>query len=185
MTSLYKYCTLNTLLIFLFIGCSSSDKTLQPEVTPEINTETSRTVENSDNTPDKEINVVINDRVKYTFTKRDTTWEGTATQFDTNDPNTQKVVQVFDLDPVYGWSDFEDMLEFLNIYTMPDQSEIKNHKVGDITSQSRVYAITVFNGENTRSYMYFNPEGETADHWQSQKIATFGTYLATEMKVVN
>jgi hypothetical protein len=184
MISLFNYRILILTISLLVFGCSSSKELEQVDTKPETFNE--ETVETSNDTisPDKQIIVFVNDRVKYEFTKIDTSWSGTVTQFDSNDPQTHKVVQVYDLVPTYGWSEFEEVVEFLNIYTMPDQSEIKNHIPGQLSPQSRVYNFTVFDGKQTRTYSYFNPEGEATSHWESQHIATFGSYLATEMKVL-
>lgn len=179
MISLQKYWLLSALVISLLIGCSSTEPKVLAEPDEEALEESMTDIE-----PDKKITVLINDRVEYSFIKIDTSWTGTATQYDSNDPMTQKVVQVFTLDPVLSWSDFEDIVRYLKIYTLPDQMEIVDRKSVGITPQSRSYKVTVFDGESTRSYSYFNPEAESTNHWQSQKIATFGSYIATEMKVV-
>lgn len=184
MISLQKHWMLSTLILSLLVGCSSSKNTAKVQPESDVQNEQVANESSSEISPDKEINVVINERVKYTFTKRDTSWTGTATQFDTNDPATQKVVQIYELQPLNGWSDFEDMVEYLNIYTMPDQMTIEDRKAGGITSQSRSYKFTVFDGDTTRSYTYFNPEGESINHWQSQMIATFGSYIVSEMNMV-
>lgn len=83
-----------------------------------------------------------------------------------------------------GWEDFEVVLDFLEIYTLPDQSEIEDRVSGPITAISRSYTFTISKNDATRSFHYYNPEGEVADHWQSQNVVTFGTYLTTEMKVI-
>ena len=184
MIYLHKHWVLTVVLISLLIGCSSSKETMNSESEPEINNTQVVTASAVEESPDRMIKVLINERVEYKFIKRDTSWTGIATQFDTNDTLTQKVTQVFNLDPINGWSDFEEMIQFLDIYTMQDQTEIENRKAGSLSPQSRSYTFTVFDGDTTRSYTYFNPEGEITNHWQSQKIATFGSYIATEMSVV-
>lgn len=185
MISLHKYWVLIALLFSGIVGCASTE-TVQPSESEPIANEKEVVVEsaNAEKNIAKQIIVVINGRVKYTFTKQDTSWTGTATQFDTNNPETREIVRVFSLNPTYGWSDFEDMVQFLKVYTMPDQADIENRKVGSITTESRSYQFTVYDGEATRNYTYFNPEGEATDHWQSQYIVTFGSYLATEMNTV-
>lgn len=130
------------------------------------------------------LNMTINGRVKYEFTKTDSSWTGVALQYDTNDPQTRKVVRQIPLSPAYGWSDFEDMVQFLKIYTLPDQSEIDGHQVAAVNAQSRSYRFTVYDGEKSRSYFYFNPEGEASQYWQSQNVITFGSYIITEMQVL-
>lgn len=170
-----------TILLFGY-ACQSSQAVVQKET--DVNDVKVSEIINDEANPDKEIVVTINGMVKYSFVKIDNKWQGQVTQFDSNNPQTKKVVRVMKVQPELGWEDFEDMAAFLNVYTMPDQSEIENRKAGPITDESRSYEFTVFDGNNTRSYSYFNPEGESGEHWQSQHITIFGSYIATEMKIV-
>lgn len=185
MISLYKYCLLSAFLVSGIAGCASSESVKSSESEPSAN-EKAVVVESAkeEKSIDKQIIVVINDRVKYTFTKQDTSWKGTATQFDSYDPETRKIVRVLSLNPTYGWSDFEDMVQYLKIYTLPDQTEIIKRKAGPLTQESRSYQFTVYDGETTQNYTYYNPEGEATNHWQSNFVVTFGSYIASEMNVV-
>lgn len=175
---------INYLMVF---GASvliiSACKTTEPEVKETEQTVTSD-LESNEPSAEKELIVTINEMVEYNFSKTDGDWQGSVTQFDSNDPELQKVVRVFSIQPVLGWEDFENMVEFLNIYEMPDQAEIVNRKPGPITPQSRAYRFTIIDGDESRSYSYFNPEEESQNHWQSQQIVTFGSYLVLEMKAV-
>lgn len=177
-----KHLLLSICIATVSINCSTSEPAL---VKPELSSETNnsqQSVTESDTT--RSIAVTINERVKYELTKIDTTWTGVALQYDTNDPLTRKIVREIPLVPAYGWSDFEDVVRFLMIFSIPDQKEIENHTPAPISNQSRSYKITVFDGENSRTYNYFNPEGELNEYWESQNIVTFGAYLTSEMKVV-
>ncbi len=134
--------------------------------------------------PDKEIVLVVNGIVKYNFVKTDTIWTGKVTQFNSADPEIQEVVKILEIEPTLGWDDFEQFINYLRVYDIPDQSEIKNRNPGSISSISRAYQFFTFDGENSRSFSYYNPEGELNEHWQSRNVVTFGTYLISEMKVV-
>lgn len=176
-----KHLLLSICIATVSINCSTSEPAL---VKPELSSETNnsqQSVTKSDTT--RSIAVTINERVKYELTKIDTTWTGVALQYDTNDPLTRKIVREIPLVPAYGWSDFEDVVRFLMIFSIPDQKEIENHTPAPISNQSRSYKITVFDGENSRTYNYFNPEGELNEYWESQNIVTFGAYLTSEMKI--
>ncbi|MEP1151485.1 MAG: hypothetical protein ABJH08_07120 [Balneola sp.] len=174
--------TFGTALLFGY-ACQSSQAVVQNETNAVDDPKVSESIDGEVN-PDKKIDVTINGMVKYSFVEIDDEWQGQVTQFDSNDPQAKKVVRIMEVQPELGWEDFEDMAAFLNVYTMPDQSEIENRKAGPITDESRSYEFKVFDGNNTRSYSYFNPEGESGEHWQSQHITIFGSYIATEMKIV-
>ncbi len=177
----------NTRILFLlimlvgFAGCRSSEKVIVtptplpenpiPEMLDEATTDTSQFIQ-----------VTINGRVRYSFVKTDTSWSGTVVQFDSNDPAVRKAVKTIQLIPTYGWNDFEEMVEFLSVYTLPDQKDIEKRKPGPITNLSREYKVVVVNNGEKRNYNYFNPEGELSENWQSQNIVTFSTYLINEMK---
>ncbi|MEQ9090342.1 MAG: hypothetical protein RIE52_04590 [Balneola sp.] len=177
-----KHLLLSLCIAIISISCGTSEPALvKSETSSEMNS-AQQSVTEPDTT--RSIAVTINDRVKYELTKIDTAWTGVALQYDTNDPLTRKVVREIPLVPAYGWSDFEDVVRFLMIYTIPDQKEIENHKPAPVSNQSRTYRITVFDGENSRTYYYFNPEGELNEYWESQNVVTFGTYLTSEMKVL-
>lgn len=168
--------------IFFFVqGCKSTEPTA-PSV--ESNQTVSTVFVSEKEDPDKEITMTVNGMVKYTFSKIDTSWQGRVTQFDSSNPQTRKVVKVLKLEPQLGWGDFEEVISFLDIYGIPDQSTIKNRKIGEISTISRAYEISVFDQEGQRSYSYYNPEGEMNEHWQSRNVVTFGTYLVSEMTVV-
>jgi len=177
-----KHSLLLLCIALVGINCKSTEDTV---ITPPVQQEEINSVEKTA-TPDttRFITMTINGRVKYEFTKIDTNWTGVALQFDTNDPETRKIVRKLSLSPTFGWSDFEDMIRFLKIYSMPDQQEIQNHEPGPLTEQSRSYKFTVFDGDSTREYFYYNPEGEASQYWQSQYIITFGSYVTTEMEVI-
>ncbi|MBO6622914.1 MAG: hypothetical protein JJ892_12550 [Balneola sp.] len=182
MKLLIKHLSLLFCFLMLSLNCKSSDS-ITTDYSPNEGSNVQTDSEAVSDTT-RIIEVLINDRVKYEFIRLDTTWSGMAFQYDTNDLQTQKVVREIPLVPEYGWSDFESMVDFLNIYTMPDQTEILDRKPGPLTPQSRAYKFIVFDGDTTRSYFYFNPEGEVSQYWQSQNVVTFGTYILNEMKVL-
>ncbi len=179
---------------FLFIGlcicflsftaCKSSETLTEPatETMNEVSEEKAVNSEAEEQTPEREISLTINGMVKYYFSYDGSSWNGELTQFDNNNPETRKVVRLLDIEPKIGWEDFELMVEYLKIYSLPNQKEIENRKPGAITEISRAYEVSVFNENVDRSYTYFNPEGELTEHWQSRNIATFGTYLINEFK---
>jgi hypothetical protein len=177
-----KHSLLFICIALVGINCKSTENTV---IAPPVQQEKTESIADIA-TPDTSrfISMTINGRVNYEFTKIDTNWTGVAIQFDSSDPQTRKTVREIPLSPTYGWSDFEDMVQFLKIYSMPDQQEIKDRKPGPLTDQSRSYKFTVFDGESTRSYFYYNPEGEASQYWQSQYIITFGSYVTTEMKTI-
>ncbi|MEQ8579697.1 MAG: hypothetical protein RIC57_12620 [Balneola sp.] len=174
------------LLVLNLSACKTSEVPAQPE------TETAEQQKNEDipnqevekQNPAKEIVLVVNGIVKYNFVKTDTNWAGKVTQFSSADPEKQEVVKVLEIEPTLGWDDFEEFVNYLRVYNIPDQSEIKNRNSGSISNISRAYQFFTFDGENSRSFSYYNPEGELNEHWQSRNVVTFGTYLISEMKVV-
>ncbi|MEP0004454.1 MAG: hypothetical protein ABJ387_01625 [Balneola sp.] len=177
-----KHLLLSLCIAIISISCGTSEPALlKPELSSEMNN-TQQSAAKPDTS--RSIAVTINERVKYELTKIDTSWTGVVLQYDTNDPQTRKIVREIPLVPAYGWSDFENVVQFLMIYTIPDQKEIENHTPAPISNQSRSYKIAVFDGENSRTYHYFNPEGELNEYWESRNVVTFGTYLTSEMKVV-
>lgn len=168
------------LLFILALACSSSEKAMDSEpITPEITNESTLQEQ-----PEIEIQLIVNERVKYEFKKTEDVWDGTVIQFSSSDPESREIVRTISIEPTMGWEDFEIVLDFLEIYTLPDQSEIEDRVSGPITAISRSYTFTISKNDATRSFHYYNPEGEVADHWQSQNVVTFGTYLTTEMKVI-
>lgn len=177
-----KHSLLLLCIAVIGINCKTAEPPVATPIVSNGQVESKKTEAVSDTS--KFVSMTINGRVKYEFTKIDSNWTGVALQFDTNDPKTRKIVREIPLTPTYGWSDFEDMVQFLKIYTISDQKEIENHKPGPITSQSRSYRFTVFDGDTTRSYFYYNPEGGASEYWQSQNVITFGSYVATEMKTL-
>ena len=180
--SIYKHHSIFA-LCFLVIGlnCASTEPMMvEPKVSEENVSEAAMDPDTS-----QSIEMEINARVKYEFTKVDTSWTGFAVQYDSNDPETRKVVRTIPLVPTYGWSDFEDMAKVLHIYSIPDQKELKNHEPAPLNNQSRSYGFTVFDGDSTRSFYYYNPEGEASQYWQSQNVLIFGAYITTEMKGVD
>ena len=180
-----KYYLLILGTIFLFVqGCKSTEPRIQESPPVESNETVSTALNDEKEKPDKEITVTVNGMVKYTFSKIDTSWQGRVTQFDSSDPQTKKIVRVLTITPKLGWNDFEEMVKFLQIYELPDQSTIENRKVGQISTISRAYEIYVFDGKEQKTYSYYNPEGEMNEHWQSRNVVTFGTFLISEMDVV-
>ncbi len=179
----------NHLLLFIvlsaFMACKSSEKA-SPSPTPIPEDPIPEMLNGSE--PEqaklqKKILVTINERVRYSFSKVDQNWTGKVIQFSSNDPDTREVERTLEVYPEFGWEDFEDMVSYLKVFNLPDQTVIKNRKPGPITPQSRSYQFTVLENDSTRSYQYYNPEGEASEHWQSQNVVIFGSYLVTEMKV--
>lgn len=130
--------------------------------------------------PEPQITVLINDRVEFQFVKRDDGWHGNIVEFQFDEQGNRVQNRYLTAIPKEGWDDFQNVVEFLNIYQLNNQSDIENREVGSLSDASRSYRITIRNNGEVKSLYYFNPEGEILQNWQSQSVATFGTYLATE-----
>lgn len=174
---------LTVLLFMSFTSCKTAETSSQTTI--EAPQENAVSQDAQDEKPEEEIVLVVNGIVKYNFVKTDGTWEGTITQFDSADPDRQEVVRVLEVEPTMGWDDFEQFLDSIKLYNIPDQSDIENRISSGISNISRAYQFYIFDGENSRSFSYYNPEGELHEHWQSRNVVTFGTYLISEMEVVS
>lgn len=169
-------------MLAVTLGCSTSNNTVQKQLVEEPTP--TPPVQQEKVAPLHEIRVFINERVEYIFVKEEGNWEGIVKQYSTNNPDTRQLVRTMAIEPTQGWEDFEFILEALDIYDMEDQSKIESRKSGPVTNISRSYRVKITKDGKTHTYHYFNPEAEMIDHWQSQQVATFGTYLATEIKVI-
>lgn len=179
------YITIAFVFIFAsFWGCKSSKQVADNDNNAITTVETVAEVADENLSADNEIIVFINGIVKYRFTQIDGSWTGALTQFDSGNPETRKLVKTYSIQPKLGWSDFEDMVEYLKIETLPNQTDIKSRRSSLVSDISRAYEFTIMNKDSKRSYAYYNPEGELAQNWESQNVATFGTYLVSEMLIV-
>lgn len=178
-------------LLIVFAGCKSGEKTSSsPSPTPIPKDPIPEMLNDSEPepgeaVPQERIAVTINERVKYIFRKKNNNWIGEVIQFTSGNPDIREVQFTRNIYPELGWHDFENMVSFLKIYSLPDQSEIENRVPGAITSQSRSYKLSVSKNDSTRSYQYYNPEGGASNYWQDQNIVIFGSYLVSEMKSVS
>lgn len=133
--------------------------------------------------PSPQITVLINDRIEFQFAKHEDGWQGSAVEFQFNEEGIKVPSKYYKAEPKLGWTDFEEVIHFLKIYQLNDQSELEDREVGSLSVASRSYQITIRNDGEVKSLFYYNPEGEILQNWQTQSVATFGTYLATEMNV--
>lgn len=171
-------------ILISFMGCKSSEPVSTTESGDAGLVEMTSKSNSKEINPDKEIIIFINGIVRYRFTEMEDQWLGKLTQFDSGDANTRKIVKTYSIQPKLGWSDFEDMVEYLKIETLPNQTDIKSRKASLVSQISRAYEFTINDGDSERSYAYYNPEGELAQNWESQNVVTFGTYLVSEMQII-
>lgn len=173
--------TLSSIIVLSFLlGCSNTESTIKSH-TSEVQSQ--EQVQNTE-AVNKEYVIFINGIVKYQFTKSNDEWTALLTQFDSGDPNNRKVVKTYTIVPKLGWDDFEDMVNYLKIESLPNQTDIKSRKASNVSNISRAYEFTIYNGNTTRHYAYYNPEGELGQNWESQNVVTFGTYLVSELSII-
>ena len=85
------------LLFILALACSSSEKAMDSEpITPEITNESTLQEQ-----PEIEIQLIVNERVKYEFKKTEDVWDGTVIQFSSSDPNPEKLLEPLALNQLW------------------------------------------------------------------------------------
>lgn len=164
------------ILFSLFItiaGCSSTKQTNDPVSTAQ-----------TDDTAEEWIKVNINEAIYFHFEKEDSVWAGTFRTYTLNDENEKVVNQQYVSANDSSWSDFQQFVDFLNIYEIGPQYEIEDWVPDSGTLPRRVYNFEVFDGENTHSFSYQDPINGIRDYWQAQNLLTFMTLVESDLQWV-
>lgn len=167
-----KYLIYNLLVLsaLIGVGCSSSvTVTEKAGQTP------------SDIDVEESISINVNEVIYFDFVKKDTEWLGELKIY-TLDGNDNKVVDRYLVSANdSSWSDFDDFVNFLNIYQIPPQHQISGWVPNSGQLPRRVYTFEVFDGDSTRTFSYQDPETGIKEFWQAQNILTFMTFVENEL----
>ncbi len=185
---------MKTLLILIFsgilvAGCAGSRKAAdEQELQPEAILQVETTPEDVSSTRIS-VNITSSNPTGgyFQFDSTDTGWSGFARTF-RNLNDTLEVLSNQPVMPRNGWEEFNDMVNFLQIFTLPKQTEIRNcyenpigRRNNPLNVQIEVEAERVGGFKNT--YIYANPAVETREYWQSANLITFLSYITTEVIV--
>lgn len=166
-----------TILLFslavLTAGCSSSRHT----------NDTTSTAQ-PDESAEEWIKVNINEAIYFQFEKENSEWTGTFRTYTLNAENEKVVNQRYVSVNDSSWSDFQQFVDFLNIYEIGPQYEIENWVPDSGTLPRRVYNFEVFDGVTTHSFSYQDPINGIRDYWQAQNLLTFMTFVESDLQWV-
>lgn len=154
-------------LIFLGLGCSSSENMVQ-----------------QDSSVDERISVNINEAVYFDFIKTDTAWAGELTTYTLGESGEKVVDNEYVSARDSSWNDFDEFVQFLNIYEIEPQNEIDGWVPNSAELPRRVYNFEVFDGDSTRSFSYQDPINDIRDYWQVQSLLTFVTFIQNDLRWV-
>ncbi|MFP8490153.1 hypothetical protein ACKGJO_13785 [Gracilimonas sp. Q87] len=170
-----KYFIYNFLavLVLTSLGCSPSNKVI----------ETSEQM-NHDLKPDESISININEVIYFVFVKEESQWSGDLKTYSLNENNEKVVSRHLVSAQDSSWSDFDQFVEFLNIYQIPPQYEVDGWVPDSGELPQRVYTFEVFDGDTTRSFSYQDPERGIKEFWQAQSLLTFMTFVENELNWV-
>jgi hypothetical protein len=123
----------------------------------------------------------------FQFDSTDTGWSGFARTF-RNLNDTLEVLSNQPIMPREGWGEFNDMVNFLQIFTLPAQDEINDYDKNPLGRRNNPLNVQIeVNAERANgyenSYIYENPAIETGEYWQSANLITFLSYITTEVIV--
>lgn len=160
-------------LVIIIAGCSSSKHANDPNSTAQTN-----------ETAEEWIKVNINEAIYFKFEKEDSEWTGTFRTYTLNAENEKVVDQQYVSANDSSWSDFQQFVDFLNIYEIGPQYEIDDWVPDSSTLPRRVYNFEVFDGETTQSFSYQDPINGIRDFWQAQNLLTFMTFVENDLQWV-
>lgn len=160
-------------LVILIAGCSSSKYANDSNSTAQ-----------TDGTAEEWIKININEAIYFHFEKEDSEWTGTFRTYTLNTENEKVVDQQYVSANDSSWSDFQQFVDFLNIYEIGPQYEIEDWVPDSGTMPRRVYNFEVFDGETTHSFSYQDPINGIRDFWQAQNLLTFMTFVENDLKWV-
>lgn len=154
--------------ILLFgLGCSSS-----------------KNVSQQDEKVEERISLNINEIVYFDFFKTDTAWSGELTTYTLDESGEKVVDDKFVSAQDSSWKDFDEFVQFLNIYEIPPQNEIDGWVPDSSQLPRLVYNFEVFDGDTTRSFSYQDPINNIRDYWQVQNLLTFVTFVQSNLRWV-
>jgi hypothetical protein len=160
-------------LVFLITGCSSTKHANDSNSTAQ-----------TDDTAEEWIKVNINEAIYFHFEKEDSEWTGTFRTYKLNAENEKVVDQQYVSANDSSWSDFQQFVDFLNIYEIGPQNEIEDWVPDSGTLPRRVYNFEVFDGETIHSFSYQDPINGIRDFWQVQNLLTFMTLVENDLQWV-
>lgn len=160
-------------LVFFITGCNSTQQAVDPGSSAQNN-----------NTVEEWIKVNINEAIYFQFEKKDSEWTGTFRTYTLNAENEKVINQQYISANDSSWSDFQQFVDFLNIYNIGPQYEIKDWVPDSGTLPRRVYNFEVFDGSSTHSFSYQDPINGIRDFWQAQNLLTFMTYIENDLQWV-
>jgi len=154
------------------MGCSSSEN-----MGSELAKPASDQIEES-------ISLNINEAVYFDFEKTDDQWDGELTIYTLNKEG-EKIVQAeYVSNQDSTWTEFDELVDFLNMYSIGPQNELRNWVPDSSQLPQRVYNFEVFEGDTTRSFSYQDPFQGIQNYWEYQTIITFSTYIQSELSWV-
>ena len=174
-----------------WVACSATDSVVENTQELSNDTNTDQVVSINDSTTS--IVVVLKSSNPYNgrfqFDSTSTGWRGELQTFQMVG-DSMKIVEINTLQPKENWAEFNDFLNFLKIYTLPDQKDIDGYMDNPRGSRDNPFNVQIVvqtrraNGSMNK-YVYSNPAIETKDYWQSSNIITFVSYLTTEFEISN
>lgn len=167
-----KYLIYNSFLVIVLFGygCSSSNSVVETSKQTDLYTK-----------PDESISININEVIYFDFVKEDSLWSGELKTYSLNENNEKVVSRHLESIQDSSWSDFDKFVDFLNIYQIPPQHEVKGWVPDSSELPRRVYTFEVFDGDTTRSFTYQDPERGIKEFWQAQSLLTFMTFVENEL----
>lgn len=169
----YLICNFLVVLFLTGLGCSSSSAVIESPKQTSKNTN-----------PDESISININEVIYFDFDKEDSEWYGELKTYSLNENNEKVVDRHLVSAQDSSWNDFDQFVEFLNIYQIPPQHEVKGWVPDSGNLPRRVYTFEVFDGDTTRSFSYQDPERGIKEFWQAQSLLTFMTFVENELNWV-
>jgi hypothetical protein len=160
-------------LAILTAGCSSSKPTGDP-----ISTAQTKDI------AEEWIRVNINEAIYFHFEKIDSDWTGIFKTYTLNAENEKVVYQYYVSANDSTWSEFQQFVDFLNLYEIGPQYEIEDWFPDSGTLPKRVYNFEVFDGDSAHSFSYQDPIDGIQDYWQAQNLLTFMTFIENDLQWV-
>lgn len=160
-------------LSILITGCSSTNQTND-----------TISADQTDHKAEEWIKVNINEAIYFHFEKEDSEWTGSFRTYTLNSENEKVVNQQYVSANDSSWADFQQFVDFLNIYEIGPQYEIEDWVPDSGTMPRRVYNFELFDGETTRSFSYQDPINGIRDFWQAQNLLTFMTFVENDLQWV-
>lgn len=176
--------SLALLISLAVIACGSSDDVQQ---NTDAETVTPRPVVIATVSDTTSIRIVTNSSEEinnlFQFDSTASGWKGTLYRYRVGANNTPEFVDIRNMIPKNGWDEFSDFVSFLDIFTIPDQSELSDFK--PVPNPLNVIIQFELSRKGVkRTYAYANPGGKIGNHWTTDNISTFISYITSDFDFI-